>query len=160
MAGSAKMNKAGDLLQEFFSHYNLAGGEKYVSLFSAWQRIAGDDIAAHSRIFDLRKDALIVEVDHPGWMQMLQMRRSDILGRISAAYPELGIYAIHGKLVSGGQFSPPAAPSAEVDEDTSSLSESLQEEAVPQEKEALKNIQDAELKEILLRLKKSIKKRR
>ncbi|MCL1818420.1 MAG: DUF721 domain-containing protein [Spirochaetaceae bacterium] len=101
------MDKAADILKEFFSLYNLEGGEKYASLFSSWRKIAGEDIAGHSRVADLRKGALIVEVDHPGWMQMLRIQHDEILGKLSAKYPSLGIRMVQGRLVKQGQFSPP-----------------------------------------------------
>jgi hypothetical protein len=148
------MDKAGDLLKDFFAFYNIEGGVQYVSLFSSWRKIAGDDIADHSRIFNLHKGALVVEVDHPGWAQMLRMRQTGILQRLSSAYPDLGIRMIHIKLTPGGQFSPPqkndAAPPAPE-------AAAPQEPANPeQEAGGLENIRDAELKDALLRLKKSL----
>jgi hypothetical protein len=158
------MDKAGDLLKEFFAFYNIEGGKEYVALFSSWRKMAGDDIAAHSRIFNLQKGALIVEVDHPGWAQLLRMKQADILQRLSAAYPDLGIRMIHIRLAPGGRFSPPqkedtsAAPSADsIQPDT--------EKPAPREKpperdsEGLENIRDAELKDVLLRLKESLMKK-
>ena len=104
-AAGWKMDKVGDIYKEFFSHL-LKEKENEVSIFSSWQRIAGDDIASHSRVADIRRGALIVEVDHPGWMQMLQIKSSEILQRLSAKYPNLGIRMLQGKLVKQGQFSP------------------------------------------------------
>ncbi|MDR1626697.1 MAG: DUF721 domain-containing protein [Spirochaetia bacterium] len=146
------MDKAGDLLKNFFAFYNIDGGEKYVSLFSSWRKVVGDAIADHSRIFNLRKGALIVEVDHPGWVQMLRMRQEGILQRLSRAYPDLGIRMIHTKLVRSGQFSPPQKKDASPPEPQPPPPP----EYPARENGGLENIQDAELRDLLLRLKKTL----
>lgn len=94
------MERAGDLLRRFFEYHNLgAEGQKYVTFFSSWSRIAGRDLAAHSQIADIRHNAAIIEVDHPAWMQMLQMRQKSILERMQAESPDLGIGSIQMRLV-------------------------------------------------------------
>jgi hypothetical protein len=156
------MDKAGDLLKDFFAFYGIEGGEKYVSLFSSWRKVAGDDIADHSRIFNLHKGSLVVEVDHPGWAQMLRMRQGGILYRLSEAYPELGIRMIHIKLIPCGQFSPPQKDDAASREPEAPppREEAAAERECERETDELENIQDAELREMLLRLKKSLGNKR
>jgi hypothetical protein len=159
------MNKAGDLLKDFFAFCNIEGGEKYVALFSSWRKIAGDDIAAHSRIFNLHRGALIVEVDHPGWAQRLRMQQSGILQKLSTNYPDLGIRMIHIKLVADRQFSLPQTKD-ETPADTmyhpSPKAETSPrgEVSAGEELAGLENIQDAKLKELLLRLKDSLNKKK
>lgn len=85
------MRKADEILKGLLSNYNLELGKTYSSFFQSWATIAGLDLAAHSRVQDIDGQALIVEVDHPGWVQMLQMDRERILGRIRKMYPELKI---------------------------------------------------------------------
>jgi hypothetical protein len=157
------MDKAGDLLKSFFSFYNLEGGEKYVSLFSSWRRVAGDEIASHSRIVDLRRSALLVEVDHPGWMQMLQMKREEILQTLALNYPDLAIRMLHLKLPPAGQFSSPSAsPEAAADRIIPEPAEETPEEPLvsKSEDEALDELHDEDLRKTLLRLKKTLKKKR
>ncbi|MDR1933444.1 MAG: DUF721 domain-containing protein [Spirochaetales bacterium] len=158
------MDKAGDILKTFLSFHNLSGGEKYVSLFSSWRKVAGDDIASHSRVIDLRRGSLFVEVDHPGWMQMLQMRQSEILRTLSSRYPDLAIRMLHFKLTPAGQFSPPAAPQtgSEAAAEQAAASVCDQPPAQPElqtEREILEAIHDENLKNTLLRLKDSLKKK-
>jgi len=43
------------------------------------KRIAGDALAAHARLIDVQNGILLVEVDHPGWLQMLQLRKAPLL---------------------------------------------------------------------------------
>ncbi len=99
------MERAGDLLEAFLRLHNITGGEEYVAFFKSWHRIVGTDIAAHTRVTDIRNGALKVEVDHPGWMQMLQMRKDEIVRKVAAKYPQLEVRNIHMRLV--GSFSGP-----------------------------------------------------
>ena len=99
------MERAGDLLEAFLRLHNITGGEEYVAFFKSWHRIVGTDIAAHTRVTDIRNGALKVEVDHPGWMQMLQMRKDEIVRKVAAKYPQLEVRNIHMRLV--GAFSGP-----------------------------------------------------
>jgi len=157
------MYKAGDLLKEFLVVYNLTGGEKYVSLFSSpsWRKIAGDDIAGHSRIVDLRNGTLVVELDHPGWMQMLNIKHDEILGKLKAKYPTLGIRTVLGRLVNPGQFSPPSG--SEGEERKASAEEAPPQEAKEDTQheagDTPRKSNSQELKDILMRLKNTLKER-
>jgi hypothetical protein len=158
------MDKADDILKAFFSFYNLGGGEKYVALFSSWRKMAGDNIAAHSRIIDLRKGALVVEVDHPGWVQMLQMKREEILKNLAAEYPDLGIRMMHTKLAKEGRFSPPSregeGPQNEPAAARTPAPDSGETPELSREKASLEAVRDVELKNILARLEKSLKEKK
>lgn len=101
----SRMERAGDLLEAFLRLHDITGGEEYVAFFKSWHRIVGTDIAAHTRVTDIRNGALKVEVDHPGWMQMLQMRKDEIVRKVAAKYPQLEVGNIHMRLV--GAFSGP-----------------------------------------------------
>lgn len=87
------MDKAGDLLKNmsFFSRVNLEKAEKYSGMFNSWSKIAGLKLGEYSRIADISRNALVVEVDHPAIMQMLQFKYSEILEKINRKYPELVI---------------------------------------------------------------------
>ena len=89
------MEKAGNILKLFLDKHNLEIAKNYTSFFRSWSKLAGTDAAAHSKVVDIRKGTLIVEVDHPGWIQLLQMKYSEILKKIKKHYPELEIKRIH-----------------------------------------------------------------
>ena len=161
------MDKAGAFLDSFFSFFNFQDGKKYVSFFSSWQKIVGDDkdgegIFSHSKITDINKGALLVEVDHPGWMQQLRMRQERILKKIASEYPDLGIKTLHYKLVPEGKFSSPAPAEKQ---EKSGFSASYPEKETPEQppplqktgKDALESIQDENLRESLIRLKKTLR---
>jgi hypothetical protein len=93
------MKKADEILSAFFRMYNLEDGAEYVSFFESWQEIVGVDLASHSRVADIQNGAAIVEMDHPGWMQMFQMREKKILAAIQRRFPDLGITRLSLRLV-------------------------------------------------------------
>ena len=109
------MKKAGDLLRRMLE--TAKPGEKYVSVFRSWHNIAGDDIAAHSKILDLKNGQVIIEADHPGWLQIIQLKNQKILRIMQNRYPELKITGL--RLVLGtaeqtdSKFNTPDEPAAE-----------------------------------------------
>lgn len=107
------MKKAGDIISELFRERfgpdSLETARSNAGLFSSWTRIAAevwprrdrtdslpDDVpaAAHSRIRELESGVLLVEADHPGWVQLLQTRQEELLALVQRRYPKLGIRAI------------------------------------------------------------------
>ena len=101
------MKKAGDLLSAIID-VNLAGkAREFSKLFSAWERLNKKHgiaaAAGHSRIQDLRHGILLIEADHPGWIQILQTKELALLSDLQGTFPELGINGIAFKL---GQMSP------------------------------------------------------
>ena len=51
----------------------------------------GDRLAGNTRVIDLKKGILLVEVDHPGWIQYLRMYQKFIITGIKRELPELKI---------------------------------------------------------------------
>ena len=85
------LKKAADILKAVLGDQAARQGENWSSFFRGWAAIAGDDIAAHSQVKDVKRGSVIVEVDHPGWLQMLQLEKAAILKSIQGHYPELEI---------------------------------------------------------------------
>ena len=150
------MRKVDDLLQQFLDRIGQSDGAPYVGLFRGWREIVGDRIADHTEPVDIRGSALIVEADHPGWVQMVMMSQARILRQLKRRYPQLGITGMHirvagdraaagaGTGAGGGQEEasaapvvPPAPPSAD-------------------ETEALERIDDSDLRDGLERLRQSL----
>ena len=115
------MKKAGDIISallsekfgpEFMNTARLTNG-----LFSSWLNIVkevwpqsnqdnsdGPDFedipaaAVHSRIRELERGILLIEADHPGWIQILQTKQSDLLSAVQRRYSELNIRGIAFRL--------------------------------------------------------------
>ena len=85
------MKKADDILKGLLSNYNIELGHTYSTFFKSWYIIAGQDAAAHSKVKDIEGNTLIIEVDHPAWIQILQMKKKTIIFKIKKEYPQLSI---------------------------------------------------------------------
>ena len=75
------MERAGDILKAILAEGVLRSGHKYISLFGGWEDVVGEPLCDHTRAIDVQRGSLVVEVDHPGWFQMLQFREKQILRR-------------------------------------------------------------------------------
>ncbi len=83
--------KASELIKTLVEGVRLEHGKEYYSLFNGWERTVGTDIASHSRVKEIEKGTLIVAVDHPGWAQMIHLKKNGILSGCRKIYPELNI---------------------------------------------------------------------
>ena len=85
------MKKASDVLKVLFNERDYESAKNYSKFFSGWEKIAGNNIAAHSKIAEISKGTCIIEVDHPGWVQMIQFKRNFFLNKMKRNYPQLKI---------------------------------------------------------------------
>jgi hypothetical protein len=85
------LKRADEVLAKLLELRGTSKGELYSSLFGGWPLIAGLSLADHSRVYDLKNGSLFVEVDHPGWMQLLLIRKAPILQRVKRRFPELKV---------------------------------------------------------------------
>lgn len=89
------MKKASDLINVMMDSILQNDAQREaVSLFSAWSKIAGVNEGSHSKIEEIENGVVLVKVDHPGWLQKLEMKRSGILKKLQKNYPELAIKAV------------------------------------------------------------------
>ena len=102
------MRKAGDVLKALFNEMFGPGfydkARSASGVFSGWSYICAEafkaknnDIpaaASHSRIKDIEKGILLVEADHPGWVQTLKTKQQEILLIAKRRYPDLDIKGI------------------------------------------------------------------
>lgn len=56
-----RIKSARELLAAFFDEEKLRRGSGYAEFFSSWKYLVGEQIAAHSRIADIKDGVLIVE---------------------------------------------------------------------------------------------------
>jgi hypothetical protein len=100
------MRKAGDILSSLFNEkfdpVFLHKAKTTAGLFSSWAAITDEagiaSAASHSRISELEHGILLIETDHPGWMQILQTKQSQLLSTVQRRYPELEIRGIAFRL--------------------------------------------------------------
>lgn len=159
----SRVKDAASLLSAFFDEEKLTKGGRYAAFFSSWKALVGDRLAAHSWIADIDRGVLIVEAEHPGWIQLLQLKQREILAAIAAAYPDFALKSIvfrlgkRGSLVmsdgSGpiipGPFGPCAEPKVKEPEGDA-RPEPLKPEL------SLDSIEDPALRDLLSGLKKMV----
>ena len=85
------MRKIGDILKEYLAQKGWLGGNPYSPLFLDWKAIVGETLADHCRIADVRDGILLLEVDHPGWVQMIQLKKPSLLASARNAAPRARI---------------------------------------------------------------------
>jgi hypothetical protein len=110
--GDSRIKDVSSLLSAFFDEGKIRKGERYADFFASWLSIVGERLAAHSRVADVDKGLLVVEAEHPGWIQLLQLQQSRILAEVSRRYPELEFRGIVFRLAGRplGARPPEAAP--------------------------------------------------
>ncbi len=91
---SAGTRKIGDVLREYLREKGWLAASPWQPLFAGWAEIAGEGLAAHSRLSDVKAGILIVEVDHPGWIQVARLRQAGILRAARLAAPEASLDGI------------------------------------------------------------------
>mgnify|MGYP006284196855 FL=1 len=91
-----------DVLNRFMSQFTIEGAEDHIGFYSSWQEIAGINLSAHSRPVDIRNGSIVVELDHPGWMQRLQMETGRIVREVNRRFPQLGIRNMYLRVVEAG----------------------------------------------------------
>jgi len=90
------MKKASELIEQVFLSIESKQPEekKYVSIFKSWEMIAGTDLSSHSTVKEIEGETLLIEVDHPGWSQLVNIQKKTILRKIQNMFPELEISKI------------------------------------------------------------------
>lgn len=92
------MKTAGELLTALFDENFVEKAHGYTTLFNSWEDITSKNgiaaAAAHSRIKELEKGIVLIEMDHPGWKQLLQTKQSKLLNDFRIRFPKLNIIGI------------------------------------------------------------------
>jgi len=89
-----RARKASEIIGTILSPDVAAKAGSWSRFFGSWEWAAGERLSAHSRPVDVRNGIVIVEADHPGWVQLLQLDQKRILDIIKRSFPELEISGI------------------------------------------------------------------
>jgi hypothetical protein len=156
------MKTAGDILSTLFDERFMKKAKVFSKFFDSCTDItAKNEIAAasaHSRIKDLDRGILLVEIDHPGWKQILQTKQTVLLNDFRCQFPELGISGISFTL---GYSSPDKSePQSESAQETKIAEEMSAEAEISADFEPTAKgydaIKDEDFKETLKKLGQSI----
>ncbi len=88
------MKEAAEILKKYLETINLNLNTTYSKVFKNWMDIAGEDIASHSAVKEIEHNTLIIEADHPGWIQIIQLKKAEILRKVKKKYPGVNIKSI------------------------------------------------------------------
>lgn len=88
---NAEFHTASDVVNKFFSGISVEKMNEANGFLRTWNEVVGTNIAAHSQVIDVDRGAVIVEVDHPGWAQQIQLKKRTILDRLKKGFPDLEI---------------------------------------------------------------------
>ena len=154
------MKRVGDVLSVIFDERLMKKAQSYSTLFSCWEDITEKNgiasAADHSWIKSLDQGLVWIEVDHPGWKQILQIKESKLLSDFRFRFPDMDISGISIILCKPG-IRPQAA-------DGETAAQPLMPDKYPlapeptavESAEGYDAIKDGALKEVLVRLEKSI----
>lgn len=104
----SRIKSVSELLSAFFDQETVRKGELYSGFGHSWKTIAGTRLGEHSRPVDIKHGILIIETEHQGWMQLLQLQQDRILEETRKRFPDLDISGIAFRL--GNPGAPVPAP--------------------------------------------------
>jgi len=92
------MKRVGDLFSAIFDEKFIEKTRSYSAFFDCWEDLMiKNGIAAaagHSWIKSAEKGLVWIEVDHPGWKQILQTKESKLLHDFRYRFPDMEISGI------------------------------------------------------------------
>ena len=99
-----------DLISLTYSNIERNTLEKNNKLYNSWKKIVtsiknydsdsniGQNLFEHSNVVEIKNNILLIETDHPGWIQMFQLKKKYILNGLNMYVPELKIDALAFRL--------------------------------------------------------------
>lgn len=153
------MKKAGELLSYFFDKPTVDQARRYSNLCDSWaEMVKTYNISAaadHAQIVQFERHVLLVETDHPGWIQILQTKQRELLHEFQRRFPELSITGISFRL----SRAPMAIPKREPPEEPTAPPE--EEPEIPDEELTGSGYEkmDTDLQNTFKRLKQHLKRR-
>ncbi|MDR1786168.1 MAG: DUF721 domain-containing protein [Spirochaetaceae bacterium] len=129
---------AGEAVASLFNALSSEGAKNADTTLSVWKKIllsidekktkrdgtrsyTGESLYCHSKVVDCKNGILLIEVDHPGWVQLFQLARTYIVRGFKKFAPEFNVtslsYRLKGQTASlrtkkpaPGPQTPPAGP--------------------------------------------------
>jgi hypothetical protein len=144
------VKKAAEILARVLDEKNRKLAQTYSTIFGDWEQIVGDSLAEHSRIYEIANKSLFIEVDHPGWMQLLLMKKPQILRTMKRKVPVLDIKDIRVKVNLSYSYPIPEERVSQIDQNKSE--NTLKGEQREDIDRILSSVSQVELKQRLKRL--------
>lgn len=93
-----------EMIMNTFSSIEKETFEKNSKIISVWKKIItkikndGQKLYEHSSVIEIKNGILLIEADHPGWIQIFQMNSKFIVNGFSMYAPELNIKSVAFRL--------------------------------------------------------------
>ena len=101
--------RVGTLLKQLLGEKGLGERLSRYQAWLIWDKLVGEQIANRARPLRIRQGVLEVQVDHPVWMQQLQMLKPKILEKLNQQIPNAGITDIYLRKAKSIPHRTPAA---------------------------------------------------
>ncbi len=95
---------AAQMITKIFSNVEAGSLEKGNQIINTWRKTVesvkpdGNKLAAHSKIIDLKNEILLIETDHPGWIQLFKMHEKYILNGLKKLNKNIEIKSLAFRL--------------------------------------------------------------
>ena len=109
----------GEIINSSFKNISKADYNNSNSLLSIWEKVLlrirsninpneGRNLASHSRVVDFKNGILLVEADHPGWIELLQLHKRYIINGLNMENRAVKVESLAFKLKGkqGNLFDP------------------------------------------------------
>lgn len=107
----SEIHSASDIISNLFGSIEKSTFDAANTVVSTWKTImlsikgngengsmTGQNLADHTRVIDLKNGNLLIETDHPGWIQILKLHNRYILTGLKKRCPTLNIRIISYRL--------------------------------------------------------------
>lgn len=99
---SEPYRKVEDIISSIFENISTEKMNDNINMINSWKSVLmsinsrtnkniGNLLVSHTKVIDLKNKVLLIETDHPGYIQTLQMYNSYILRGLKQKVPELEI---------------------------------------------------------------------
>jgi hypothetical protein len=102
-----KPQKIGDLIQHILPEHSQ-DIQQILGVTRRWRDLVGDRLAGYSKVAEITDGILVVDLAHPGFKQLFQMKQKQILYRLNKENPELKVHRIRLRIVDSLEQSPPS----------------------------------------------------
>ncbi len=147
---NSPIRKASDLLASILPAESMDKTNMWSDFFRSWKSIAGERFCVHAKPVDLKNGIVIVEAEHPGWIQLIQFEQNRMLKKFQNNFPELKLRGIAFKVKSEEKETRPKLPEIreepENEKQTAAQAKDLKHSSV---REVLDTVQDPGFRSLL-----------
>ena len=159
------MTRVGEALSALFDKNMLQRAQNCSAFFSCWKDLMEKNgiasAADHSRIIEEDNGLVWIEVDHPGWKQIIQTKKSKLLHDFQYRFPDMNISGISIVLYQDGSGLQPERKLPKKKAKTKKSAKGREQDDFPPKDISIgyDAIKDEVLKNALKQLEKSISER-